>query len=256
MWPITLSGRLLIVALVGRYLTNQLIRRELTPNRIAPLTPRPCDPVVLCGISTCFQVLSPCPGQIVHALLTRPPLEYVSLWPKPPFLISPLDLHVLGTPPAFVLSQDQTLLFNPFPPAHLGANLDKRLSSLIPESDLFFPCACSSSLYRFQGSRRRFVCASWRPFPATALSIIRLSLPFVNTFFRKSSSLFLHYMLRFLQCSRLLSVCVLGMFHRFRHTEKRRETGLSGLPPDASFPYFFISSMNCMQMSSESGSPS
>ncbi len=27
MWPFTLSGRLLIVALVGRYLTNQLIRR-------------------------------------------------------------------------------------------------------------------------------------------------------------------------------------------------------------------------------------
>ena len=28
MWPITLSGRLLIVALVGRYPTNKLIRRE------------------------------------------------------------------------------------------------------------------------------------------------------------------------------------------------------------------------------------
>ena len=109
MWPITLSGRLLIVALVGRYLTNQLIRRELTLNRIAPLTPAPCDAVVLCGISTCFQVLSPCSGQIVHALLTRPPLECSSLLPKPPFLASPLDLHVLGTPPAFVLSQDQTL---------------------------------------------------------------------------------------------------------------------------------------------------
>ena len=27
MWPFTLSGRLLIVALVSRYLTNQLIRR-------------------------------------------------------------------------------------------------------------------------------------------------------------------------------------------------------------------------------------
>ena len=27
--------------------------------------------------------------------------------------ISPLDLHVLSTPPAFVLSQDQTLMFNP-----------------------------------------------------------------------------------------------------------------------------------------------
>ncbi len=34
-----------------------------------------------------------------HALLTRPPLT-----PK-----SALDLHVLGLPPAFVLSQDQTL---------------------------------------------------------------------------------------------------------------------------------------------------
>ena len=28
MWPVTLSGRLLIVALVGRYPANQLIRRE------------------------------------------------------------------------------------------------------------------------------------------------------------------------------------------------------------------------------------
>ena len=35
-------------------------------------------------------------------LLTRPPL---SPRPKP---MTPFDLHVLGTPPAFVLSQDQT----------------------------------------------------------------------------------------------------------------------------------------------------
>ena len=105
MWPITLSGRLLIVALVGRYLTNQLIRRELTPYRISPLTPKSCDSVVSCGISKCFHLLSPCMGQIAHALLTRPPLKH----PK----VSPLDLHVLGTPPAFVLSQDQTLMFNP-----------------------------------------------------------------------------------------------------------------------------------------------
>ena len=31
MWPFTLSGRLLIVALVGRYLTNKLIRRGPLP---------------------------------------------------------------------------------------------------------------------------------------------------------------------------------------------------------------------------------
>lgn len=28
----------------------------------------------LCGISTCFQVLSPSNGQVTHVLLTRPPL--------------------------------------------------------------------------------------------------------------------------------------------------------------------------------------
>ena len=82
MWPITLSGRLPIVALVGRYPANWLIGRELTPNRIAPFTPVPCDTVVLCGISTCFQVLFPCLGQIAHALLTRPPLESQIILPK------------------------------------------------------------------------------------------------------------------------------------------------------------------------------
>ena len=40
-----------------------------------------------------------------HALLTRAPL---STRPKPCF---PFDLHVLSLPPAFVLSQDQTLKF-------------------------------------------------------------------------------------------------------------------------------------------------
>ena len=76
-WPITLSGRLPIAGLVGRYLTNYLMGRELTSDRIAPLTPGACTPVVLCGISTCFQVLSPCERQLVHALLTRPPLKTV-----------------------------------------------------------------------------------------------------------------------------------------------------------------------------------
>ena len=75
MWPVILSDRLPIVDLVGRYLTNYLMGRELTLHRIAPLTPLSCDSVVLCGISTCFQVLSPCAGQIAHALLTRPPLK-------------------------------------------------------------------------------------------------------------------------------------------------------------------------------------
>jgi hypothetical protein len=32
-WPVALSGRLPVVALVSRYLTNKLIGRESIPNR-------------------------------------------------------------------------------------------------------------------------------------------------------------------------------------------------------------------------------
>ena len=62
-----------------------------------------------CGISTPFGVLFPTARQVTHALLTRPPLSLNENWPKPQFKQTPFDLHVLGTPPAFVLSQDQTL---------------------------------------------------------------------------------------------------------------------------------------------------
>ena len=75
MWPFILSDRLLIVALVGRYLTNQLIGRESISKRINPFTSGPCDPVVLCGISSRFQLLSPTLRQVTHALLTRSPLS-------------------------------------------------------------------------------------------------------------------------------------------------------------------------------------
>ena len=109
MWPFNLSVRLLIVDLVGRYLTNYLIRREPIFQRIAPLITVSCGTVILCGISICFQMLSPSERQVAHALLTRPPLSSKVIWPKPHSSRTPFDLHVLGTPPAFILSQDQTL---------------------------------------------------------------------------------------------------------------------------------------------------
>ena len=62
----------------------------------------------LCGISSRFQLLSPGMGQVTHALLTRPPLSQSSFIRRI-FLTASLDLHVLSTPPAFILSQDQTL---------------------------------------------------------------------------------------------------------------------------------------------------
>ena len=105
MWPFNLSVRLPIADLVGRYLTNYLIGREPIFQRIAPLVFRSCEQNTLCGISTVFTVLFPSERQVAHVLLTRPPLSYS----KASFLVTPFDLHVLGTPPAFVLSQDQTL---------------------------------------------------------------------------------------------------------------------------------------------------
>ncbi len=76
MWPFTLSGRLSIVALVSRYLTNWLIERRLILRRITALIIGPADPMMLCGISIPFEMLSPIRGQITYVLLTRSPLEY------------------------------------------------------------------------------------------------------------------------------------------------------------------------------------
>ena len=81
--------------------------------------------------------------------------------------MSPLDLHVLGTPPAFVLSQDQTLSFNPFiriPSSRLGRSL----------SELTVVLSCVFSLYRFQGSAPL----------ARSLYILSNHPRFVNTFFK------------------------------------------------------------------------
>ena len=64
--------------------------------------------MVSCGITSRFQLLSPSTVQVLHALLTRPPL-CAKIRPKTSFS-TPFDLHVLGTPPAFILSQDRTLM--------------------------------------------------------------------------------------------------------------------------------------------------
>ena len=69
-------------------------------------------PVVLSGISFPFGRLFRASGQITHVLRTRAPLYS-------PLRAFSLDLHVLGTPPAFVLSQDQTLQLRDFDPSQL-----------------------------------------------------------------------------------------------------------------------------------------
>ena len=56
----------------------------------------------LCGISQNFSWLSPSKRQVTYVLLTRAPLYSLRR-------AFSFDLHVLSMPPAFVLSQDQTL---------------------------------------------------------------------------------------------------------------------------------------------------
>src|SRR5438067_10045352 len=102
-WLIVLSDQLPIVALVSHYPTNQLI-----------------------GHGPSFQRLTEarlCAGQPktrAYAALSVISRRYSSLEGRSPMCYSPVrhslgpcgprtcDLHVLGTPPAFILSQDQT----------------------------------------------------------------------------------------------------------------------------------------------------
>ena len=56
-----------------------------------------------CGISSPFELLFPASGQVTYVLRTHSPLNSrIATWAS-------FDLHVLSTPPAFILSQDQTL---------------------------------------------------------------------------------------------------------------------------------------------------
>src|SRR5688572_12212737 len=66
------------------------------------LSPAPRRTPDVCGISPPFGRLSPITGKVTRALLTRAP-RYRG---RTPFAF---DLHVLGAPLTFALSQDQTL---------------------------------------------------------------------------------------------------------------------------------------------------
>ena len=64
--------------------------------------------------------------------------------------MSPLDLHVLSTPPAFVLSQDQTLMFNPYPRSAFLFSLAKGLRSPLLKAFNSSKSDCSSCLLYFR----------------------------------------------------------------------------------------------------------
>jgi hypothetical protein len=74
-WPVALSGRLPVDALVGHYPTNKLIGREPIPHR-QNFQPTTMKRPVISGIRPRFRGLSRSEGQVAHVLLTRSPLVY------------------------------------------------------------------------------------------------------------------------------------------------------------------------------------
>ena len=91
---------------LGRPLPHQQAdrpRAHLPPKNFPPQNMRP---KVISSISSSFPLLSQSERQVAHVLLTRSPLIHGTS------TASSFDLHVLSTPPAFVLSQDQTLRKN------------------------------------------------------------------------------------------------------------------------------------------------
>ena len=101
MWLIILSDQLPIVALVSHYLTNKLIGRGTLQGRPKPFLRRAY--AVLAAVSSCY---SPPKGRfprVTHPFATK--VTGASSGPS-------FDLHVLSMPPAFALSQDQTLKLN------------------------------------------------------------------------------------------------------------------------------------------------
>ena len=86
-WLVVLSDQLLIVALVGFYPTNKLIRyRPLHEHEACKHVPH-FHPQIVCGISVTFATLSPTPGHV--------PIYYSPVRHSPPSCLAlPFDLHV------------------------------------------------------------------------------------------------------------------------------------------------------------------
>ena len=108
MWPNTFFGRLPVVALVGRYPANKLIGQEPLLRRWVPEgSPtsgrRGTRSADITGYYQAFRPAIPVP-RVSYPCITHP--FAALLGPEGPFS---LDLHALTTPPAFALSQDQTL---------------------------------------------------------------------------------------------------------------------------------------------------
>ena len=120
--------------------------------------------------------------------------------------MSPLDLHVLGTPPAFVLSQDQTLSFNPFiriPSSRLGR-------SALRINCRFFLASSLCIVFKVRRPLSQGACISYQISPALSIPFLKFSGDFF-AFFCASNDIFVYkfivrlYVLYLVVCKRYTS---------------------------------------------------
>ena len=123
--------------------------------------------------------------------------------PKLPQRLPPFDLHVLSTPPAFILSQDQTLMFwslakgwtlaLPFFTVLLGFLLLNSLIFLLEFQGCIAVC-----LSRCTGTPPYGACHSCRPLITGDSYILSFRFTVVNAFFLKNFIFFIFFTLAFL----------------------------------------------------------
>ena len=109
--------------------------------------------------------------QVTHALLTRPPLSHSSNRSNQS---ASLDLHVLSTPPAFILSQDQTLVKN-ISNRLLHRSNNQVCSGIKKTTSFLYPFYCFIGLHLFQMLFWIILCLEF----SGMLSIVQLSMFFV-----------------------------------------------------------------------------
>src|SRR5207248_10634465 len=130
---------------LGRPLPHQQADRpQAHPEAIETFRAPPRPAASTSGISPPFDELFPTSGQVAYVLLNRSPL---GLLPKEQ---ASLDLHTLGTPQAFVLSQDQTLQKRSLSPRRPEGQRRKRFIGTAPDRKA--RSCCLSPLFSFQGS--------------------------------------------------------------------------------------------------------
>jgi hypothetical protein len=138
MWRVVLSHPLPVFGLVGHYPANYLIGRSPLPRRQSFAPERTYE------YYRQFPTAIPYLGARSIGLLTLPPLV----------LADPLDLHALAMPPAFNLSQDQTLQLIIRVPARrpgIARNADpEEITKIDPEN----PRCSPPPLARLQGTGR------------------------------------------------------------------------------------------------------